>query len=60
MAVAGPMRTAWPARQPSPKESPGPSMATTACLPDVDSTDRVTPHRRQPQGAWVLKGPARE
>ena len=27
------MRTGWPARHPSPKKSPGPSIATTASLP---------------------------
>ena len=43
MAVALPIRTGWPARQPSPKKSPGPSIATTASLPAFDSTDSLTP-----------------
>ena len=43
IAVALPMRTGWPARQPSPKKSPGPSIATTASLPVFDSTDSLTP-----------------
>ena len=43
MAVALPMRTRCPARHPSPKKSPGPSIATTASLPLVDSTDSFTP-----------------
>jgi hypothetical protein len=43
IAVALPIRTSWPARQPSPKKSPGPSIATTASLPDLDSTDSLMP-----------------
>ena len=43
MAVALPMRTGWPARHPSPKKSPGPSIATTASLPAFESTDSLTP-----------------
>ena len=43
IAVALPMRSGWPARHPSPKKSPGPSMATTASLPVFDSTDSLTP-----------------
>src|SRR4051812_20789048 len=43
IAVALPMRTGWPARHPSPKKSPGPSIATTASLPVLDSTDSLTP-----------------
>src|SRR5439155_13385401 len=42
-AVALPMRTGWPARHPSPKKSPGPSIATTASLPVLESTDSFTP-----------------
>ena len=41
--VAVPMRTGCPARQPSPRKSPGPSMATTASLPAEDSTESLTP-----------------
>ena len=33
IAMALAMRTGWPARHPSPKNSPGPSIATTASLP---------------------------
>ena len=33
IAMALTMRTGWPARHPSPKNSPGPSIATTASLP---------------------------
>ena len=36
------MRNGWPARQPSPKKSPGPSIATTASRPVFDSTDSFT------------------
>src|SRR5687768_13662068 len=43
IAVALPMRTVWPAMQPSPKKSPGPSMATTASRPVFDSTESFTP-----------------
>ncbi len=43
IAVALPIRTGCPARQPSPKKSPGPSMATTASRPFFDSTDSLTP-----------------
>ena len=43
IAVALPMRTGWPARHPSPKKSPGPSIATTASLPVFESTDSFTP-----------------
>src|ERR1051326_7475110 len=43
MAVALPIRIGCPARHPSPKKSPGPSMATTASRPDLDSTDSLTP-----------------
>src|SRR5215210_7590248 len=43
IAVALPMRIGWPARQPSPKKSPGPSIATTASRPVLDSTDSLTP-----------------
>ena len=42
-AVAVPMRNGCPARQPSPRKSPGPSMATTASLPAEDSTESLTP-----------------
>ena len=42
-AVAVPMRNGCPAKEPSPKKSPGPSMATTASLPDEDSTESFTP-----------------
>ncbi len=42
VAVALPIRTSWPARHPSPKNSPGPSIATTASLPVFDSTDSLT------------------
>ena len=45
MAVALPIRTGWPARHPSPKKSPGPSIATTASLPAFESTDSLTPPR---------------
>ena len=38
-----PIRTGWPARHPSPKKSPGPSIATTASLPVFDNTDSLTP-----------------
>src|SRR6186713_329249 len=41
-AVAVPMRIGWPARQPSPKKSPGPSMAITASRPVFDSTESLT------------------
>ena len=40
-AVAVPMRTGWPARTPSPKKSPGASIATTASLPMRESTDSL-------------------
>ena len=43
IAVALPIRTGWPARHPSPKKSPGPSIATTASRPVFDSTDSLTP-----------------
>ena len=33
----------WPARHPSPKKSPGPSIATMASLPVFDSTESLTP-----------------
>jgi hypothetical protein len=33
-AVVVPVRSVWPAMQPSPKKSPGPNIATTASLPD--------------------------
>jgi hypothetical protein len=42
-AVAVPIRTGCPARHPSPKKSPGPSMATTASFPALESTDSLTP-----------------
>src|SRR4026209_1380727 len=45
MAVALPMRRDWPARHPSPKKSPGPSIATTASLPVFESTESFTPPR---------------
>ena len=43
IAVALPMRSGWPAMHPSPKKSPGPSIATTASLPVRESTDNFTP-----------------
>ena len=49
----------WPARQPSPKKSPGPSMATTASLPVLDSTESFTPpvwmYRTASQGSPCVK-----
>ena len=41
-AVAALMRSGWPARHPSPKKSPGPSMATTASFPVEDNTVSFT------------------
>src|ERR1043166_5834680 len=41
MAVAVPMRTGCPASAPSPKKSPGTSIATTASLPIRESTDSL-------------------
>src|SRR5581483_7595181 len=43
VAVALPMRNGCPARQPSPKKSPGPSIATTASRPVFDTTDSLMP-----------------
>ena len=43
IAVALPMRIGWPAMHPSPKKSPGPSIATTASLPVRDTTDSLMP-----------------
>ena len=43
VAVAVPMRTGCPARHPSPKKSPGPSIATTASRPVFESTESFTP-----------------
>ncbi len=43
VAWAVPMRIVWPARQPSPKKSPGDSIATTASWPVSDSTESFTP-----------------
>src|SRR5438067_12617222 len=45
MASALPMRTGWPARHPSPKNSPGPSIATTASRPVLERTNNFTPPR---------------
>jgi len=42
-AVALPILVGWRARQPSPKNSPAPSIATTACRPAFDSTESFTP-----------------
>ena len=42
-AWALPMRMGCPARHPSPKKSPVLSMATTASLPDAESTESLTP-----------------
>ncbi len=42
IAVADPIRTTWPARQPSPKNSPYPSTATTPCRPIFETTDSFT------------------
>jgi hypothetical protein len=42
IAVAVPMRSAWPARQPSPKKSPGTNIATTASLPVAAKTESFT------------------
>ena len=42
-AVAVPIRTVWPAMQPSPKKSVGPNIATTASFPDPFTTDNFTP-----------------
>jgi hypothetical protein len=42
-AVAVPILTGWPARHPSPKKSPGPSIPTTASFPAEDKTDSFTP-----------------
>src|ERR1051326_3137312 len=41
MAEAVAMRRGCPARQPSPRKSPGPSTATTASRPARDSTDSL-------------------
>ena len=41
-AVAVPMRIGWPARQPFPKKSPGPSIAITASRPVLDRTESLT------------------
>src|SRR4051794_29038448 len=41
-AVAVAMRSGWPARQPSPKNSPGVRRAMTACLPCRDRTVSLT------------------
>src|SRR5438045_2887450 len=41
--VAFATRRGCPARHPSPKKSPGPSIATTASLPLFESTDSLTP-----------------
>ena len=38
-----PCAAAVPARQPSPKNSPGPSIATTASLPVLERTESFTP-----------------
>ena len=43
MAVAVPIRTVWPAMQPSPKKSLGPNIATTASFPDPFTTENFTP-----------------
>jgi hypothetical protein len=43
IAVALPIRIGCPARQPSPKKSPGPSIATTASRPTFDNTESFTP-----------------
>ena len=40
--MAVPIRTDWPASAPSPKKSPGVSIATTASLPIWDSTESLT------------------
>src|ERR1700687_2346711 len=46
MAVAVAMQMDWPARHPSPKKSPGPSMATTASLPVSLTTVSFMPPSR--------------
>ena len=43
MAVALPVRRSCPARQPSPKNSPGPSVATSATWPARETADSLTP-----------------
>src|SRR5208337_4396937 len=42
-AVVVPIRSVWPAMQPSPKKSVGPNIATTASLPDPFTTENLTP-----------------
>jgi hypothetical protein len=42
VVVAVPIRTGWPVSAPSPKKSPGPSMATTASFPLRDRTEILT------------------
>ena len=42
VAVAVDMRSGWPARHPSPKKSPGPRSAMTACLPCCERTVSLT------------------
>jgi len=42
VADAEAIRAGWPARHPSPKKSPGPSMATTPDFPRSETTVSVT------------------
>src|SRR3954470_4184583 len=46
IAVALPILKGCPVRHPSPKKSPGPSIATTASRPFFESTDNFTPPDR--------------
>ena len=43
-AAAALTRSGWPAKHPSPKKSPGPSMATTASFPIDDTRSRASLH----------------